>query len=57
MDMSTSGKPGVEWAARLAYAAGATGILVNPFFIVRVPGRATIIEQTLAFWLRRRAAG
>ena len=54
--MRTSGKPSGEWAARLAYAAGATGMLANPFFIVKVPGRATQIEQTLALWLRRKAA-
>jgi hypothetical protein len=56
MDTSTSGRPRVEWAARLAYAAGATGMLANPFFIVRVPVRATNIERTLALWLRRKAA-
>ncbi|CAN5278882.1 hypothetical protein BH18ACT10_BH18ACT10_18520 [soil metagenome] len=56
MDTSTSGKPSVGWAARFAYAAGATGILANPFFIVNVPERAMNIEQTLALWLRRKAA-
>ncbi|CAN5770199.1 hypothetical protein BH18ACT11_BH18ACT11_20160 [soil metagenome] len=56
MDTSTSGKPSVEWATRLAYAAGATGMLANPFFIVKVPERATNIEQALALLLRRKAA-
>jgi hypothetical protein len=56
MDTSTSGKPNVGWSARLAYAARMTGILANPFFIVKVPKRATNIEQTLALWLRRKAA-
>lgn len=56
MDASTSGKPSVEWATRLAYAAGATGLLANPFFIARVPERATNIEQALTLWLRRKTA-
>ncbi len=33
MDTSTADKSKVKWAARFAYAAGATGILANPFFI------------------------
>jgi len=52
---STAGKSSVKRADRFAYAAGATGILANPFFIVNVPERAMNIEQTLALWLRRKA--
>ena len=33
MNGSTADKSSVEWAARLAHAAGATGILANPLLV------------------------
>jgi hypothetical protein len=33
MNRSTADKSSVEWVARLARAAGATGLLANPFLV------------------------